>query len=351
MKLLNLVKNLFESVAADQAHEMGLRYKGRGYWMDQSGKTVAQTVNGKLVKVDGEQETPAEPESPTPTETTPQAAETSPETLSVEPTQPDSTKLTAAQIMDTYEGGQAGSNDGAFYKGSDGQERYVKFYKDPSRAHAEVLACEIYRDLGIGAPVTQTFNDVASTGVGKDKIGFASNIIDGEILQSVGLNKKIADKILDGFAADVLVSNWDAIGLEDDNILLDKDGNPYRIDNGGCFMFRAMEMSGRKPDDVLNQISEWDAFQTKNPSYAKVWSASSNKGPTSLGMGGKIQMQIGKINQLQHQHGGWANYVEAKVPDMNPSDKAICIQMLESRTKLLNQQADMVQGIMDDKLY
>lgn len=44
---------------ADQAKEMGLSYDGYGYWSDRSGKRVAQTVNGNLVKLDA-QEPPAE---------------------------------------------------------------------------------------------------------------------------------------------------------------------------------------------------------------------------------------------------------------------------------------------------
>jgi len=51
MKSLSQI--LLESEAADQAHKLGLVYGGFGKWRDKSGQTVAKTVGGKLVKVDG----------------------------------------------------------------------------------------------------------------------------------------------------------------------------------------------------------------------------------------------------------------------------------------------------------
>jgi hypothetical protein len=43
--------------AAQQAHELGLTHAGWGYWQDSSGKVVAKTINGQLVKLEpGEQQ-------------------------------------------------------------------------------------------------------------------------------------------------------------------------------------------------------------------------------------------------------------------------------------------------------
>lgn len=47
-------KIITESDSADQAHKLGLSYAGRGYWRDSSGKTVAKTVQDKLVKLDAD---------------------------------------------------------------------------------------------------------------------------------------------------------------------------------------------------------------------------------------------------------------------------------------------------------
>lgn len=51
--------------------------------------------------------------------------------------------------------------------------------------------------------------------------------------------KEMKQKLLPGFVADVLLGNWDVVGLSADNILIDKDGEPWKIDNGGVLGFRA----------------------------------------------------------------------------------------------------------------
>jgi hypothetical protein len=52
--MIKLKKLLLESdsEAAEQAHHLGLTAAGWGTWRDQSGKTVAKTVQGKLVKLE-----------------------------------------------------------------------------------------------------------------------------------------------------------------------------------------------------------------------------------------------------------------------------------------------------------
>jgi hypothetical protein len=68
MRFLDFVKIvLFESRASDaatQAHDMGLSYAGYGKWKDQSGKTVAKTVKGNLVRLEPG-ETPGTSSPPT----------------------------------------------------------------------------------------------------------------------------------------------------------------------------------------------------------------------------------------------------------------------------------------------
>jgi hypothetical protein len=51
--------------------------------------------------------------------------------------------------------------------------------------------------------------------------------------------KAMLQELEKGFNVDVLIGNWDIIGMGADNILIDPDGIPWRIDNGGSFGFRA----------------------------------------------------------------------------------------------------------------
>lgn len=52
------------------------------------------------------------------------------------------------------------------------------------------------------------------------------------------------------YATDVLLGNWDVVGASADNILIDKDGKPWRIDNGGALAYRAQ--GAKKKDEDWN---------------------------------------------------------------------------------------------------
>lgn len=69
-------------------------------------------------------------------------------------------------------------------------------------------------------------------------------LIEGESLKTVlakggaRATKAVAD-LRRHFAVDALVANWDVVGLDLDNILVDSAGNAWRIDNGGGLRYRA----------------------------------------------------------------------------------------------------------------
>lgn len=50
--MIKLTPLLFEMEAREQAHQLGLVSAGWGYWKDKTGRTVAQTIDGQLVKLD-----------------------------------------------------------------------------------------------------------------------------------------------------------------------------------------------------------------------------------------------------------------------------------------------------------
>lgn len=223
-------------------------------------------------------------------------------------------------------GGQEGSNPGGTYKGSDGKLRYVKFYSDPAQAHGETLANNIYKDLGLGARGSDTFEHNGKTALANEFIS------GGKILGETALSKEDASKVLDGFAADVLTANWDAVGMGLDNILM-KNGEAYRIDNGGSFLMRAR--AGRKPDSVLNKIPEAEGFfnSSVNPDYAGV---ARKAGYRSLNdFKDRLRDQVKKIVALEKKSGGWDNYVKQHTSGLNSSDRTKIVDMLNDRTRLL----------------
>lgn len=229
-------------------------------------------------------------------------------------------------ILGEQVSGQKGSNAGGVYKGSDGVERYVKFYPDAAQAEMENLTNAIYRALKIDAPESEVFK------TGDGKVAYASKIEQGKILKDVKLDQKTAQGVMKGFVADVLVGNWDAVGTGLDNVLVKKGGKPVRIDTGGSLLMRAKQ--GRKPDHVLNQISEWDLFfdSGKNPYYSQVAKAA---GVTSARDVPHVKSRIRDVVNLRKKYGDWHAFVRDHAPNLNQIDAKKIGDMLESRTKLL----------------
>ena len=235
----------------------------------------------------------------------------------------------AETILHTKVGAQKGSNQGGFYEGADGVKRYVKVYADAAQAHCEHLANNIYKDLGLVSPKSATFEHGG-------KLHYASEILEGRTLADVGLTEERAKKFLDGFVADVLVGNWDAAGAGLDNAFVLADGSIARIDNGGTFLFRAQ--AGRKPDALLNAITEWDVFfSSKNPAYQRIAKAAGINGPED--MRASVLAQIEAVQRFAAKEGGWSKYVETVAKDLDAAEQKKVAKMLEARTALLEQKA------------
>lgn len=254
------------------------------------------------------------------------------------PVVPAATKsqLKAAEILAKAGQGQKGSNDGGFFVGADGVERYVKWYADPAQAHGEALANDIYRELGLGAPESRTFVDDHSKEAGrKGKTAFASDVlaIEGTV-GTKGLTKDTAYAILDGFAADILTGNWDAVGTGLDNVVVLKGGGIARIDQGGTFLFRAK--AGRKAKAYLDDITEWEGFAPGgiNPDYARVFDAAGVADADALAV--RLRGQVDGIKALRDRSGGWDAFVAARAPALSPTDRTAVAGMLKARTDLLD---------------
>lgn len=292
-KEMNSKFNQTGKSAAEEAHDLGLVSKGGAYWADKDGNTVAKTVNDQLVKI-------------------------------------NSVDVLKTDYMKTKTGNQKGTNRGGFYKGDDDTHRYIKHYSDPSQAYCEKVTSTLYRDLNIGAPKTAVFKKDGGTSL-------ASDIVDGFVNKNLGFDKKTANKILDGVAADILTANWDSVGLEFDNIVITPDGEVFRIDNGGSLLFRAQ--AGRKPEKVLDGIPEFNGFSDSaiNPAYSAVMHKA---GYNSIAdMGERFVEQVRNIARLRHKMGNWRNYVNSIAPEMDNLDKERIIKMLDTRYVALLQKA------------
>jgi hypothetical protein len=242
-------------------------------------------------------------------------------------------------IMHKQVGPQAGSNPGGMYEDMDGKKWYVKLYAEEGQGIGEHVSNAIYRRLGVGAPESKLFKQA------NGKTAFASKVLENEgTIEKVGLTKERADKILDGFAADVLTANWDAVGLSLDNVVvLNKlDNILVRIDQGGSLLYRAK--GALKPNDALGVLSEWTSFAPggKNPAYAKVFNAAGIQKAEDLGE--KLIKQIEDIKTFRANlgPGGYRAFIESL--GVSPTHSLKLANMLESRTNGLIAKAEQIKG-------
>lgn len=167
-----------------------------------------------------------------------------------------------------------GSTGAKLVEDQDGNQFVLKSgQKNPDHLKEEFNADEAYRALGIDVPSSKLYE----TAEGPKKL---AEFIDGTLLRDVE-NKEDFDKVEDvlrkGFVADCLLGNWDVVGLEDDNVLLGKDGNVYRLDNGGALRFRAQgEPKGDKWGEEVNEIDTL-RDEEMNPSSARMFSGISDE--------------------------------------------------------------------------
>ena len=150
--------------------------------------------------------------------------------------------------------GAAGGTQGAqwFTDPASGQKYVVKAYGgDQSRVATEALAGAIYKALGV---------DVPDTGVGTMLDGsrvFVSKALPGNPKPKVLKGQPKSQQLGQGFMADALLANHDVVGLEDDNILWDANGKPWRVDVGGTFFYRAMggpKDFGPEPNEIKSML-------------------------------------------------------------------------------------------------
>ncbi|HRN70909.1 MAG TPA: hypothetical protein PLS49_07060, partial [Candidatus Woesebacteria bacterium] len=204
-----------------------------------------------------------------------------------------------------------------------------KKYRNPVQAQGENIANAVYNALGIGAPKSLVYQD------DKGRMTFASEIIPNTNILGYDIDREEAKAVLKGFAADVLMANWDAVGLEFDNIVFQKGNkNPIRIDNGAAFLTRAQ--GEYKPSNLLDKVTEYENFQDKNinPTYSQIFKKAAY---TKKEWQKEFKKQVADIIKTRKKFGDWTKFV-SQFPTQTPQIKKANIavgKMLEIRTNKL----------------
>lgn len=103
----------------------------------------------------------------------------------------------------------------------------------------EVIADQLYRGMGVPTPDSRLYD--RPTGPVKLSRYLPGTKTLNEYLATATAPQRAAvvARIQKHFAADALIANWDVLGQNLDNILIDHEGNAWRIDNGGALRYRA----------------------------------------------------------------------------------------------------------------
>ena len=146
-----------------------------------------------------------------------------------------------------------GSTGASLMVDKDGNRYIVKRGASPEHIASEAATYDLYRAAGVPVPQTsfQTY---------KDGPVLVSRFIEGRPLGSLS-GKELDDaitKINKHFVVDALLANWDTVGMSRDNIIIGKDGVPYRIDVGGSLSFRAQG----GPKEFGDKVGEIDTLRT-----------------------------------------------------------------------------------------
>ena len=155
-----------------------------------------------------------------------------------------------------------GGGTGAELVADSTNTRYVrKKGASPDHLREEVAADKLYAACGVRVPAVELHEEdgkpvkLAEFVTGKtlrDYLGSASATD----------KKKVLKKIQQSFAADALLGNWDVAGANFDNVMIDAQGEPIRIDNGGSLRYRALGTPKGK---------DWNAHPTE------LWSLTDEK--------------------------------------------------------------------------
>ena len=276
------------------------------------------------------------------------------------------------------EGTAPGSNPGGLYE-LDGKEFYIKRYgsvDDPpgkvdpiERANGEALANALYRELGLAAPDSYvsraTEGGIYHVAPWMDNIDTVKNIKQGglstpdarlwtdqfgrtRISSAAAVPVGVAfstpgEQLLRGYAADVLLANWDVVGMGADNIGIRKGVSPHsafvRIDNGAVFNSRAQGLPKTDtPGWDRAAVSEYDSFRDPvlSPDYAPLLEEglAGVSNPTGL-----VAQQVQALLNLRAMYGGMGNFVRRFAPGLSDDQAAGFISFLETRLRAMGVKA------------
>jgi hypothetical protein len=156
-----------------------------------------------------------------------------------------------------------GSNPGGVYRDpASGREYYVKHTASAAHAQNERLAASLYKLAGAGTLQYRESDDPTAV---------VTDMVPLQKAKATDLSPGERKEARLDFAVHAWLANWDAVGLEHDNIGVDKGGKVLNLDMGGALLYRAK--GGLKGAAFGHEANEWDSMRdpAKNPQAASLF--------------------------------------------------------------------------------
>jgi SPP1 gp7 family putative phage head morphogenesis protein len=175
---------------------------------------------------------------------------------------PDLAKLKDVRAL----GGTTGAK---LVQSPDGAQYVRKQGNSAAHLREEFAADQLYRALGVPTPASKLYES------GKSPVKLSA-FLQGKTLAQALREAAPAERAAllaearKHFVADALLANYDAAGAELDNMLVDRDGKIWRIDNGGSLRFRAQ---GASKQNFGGKVTELETMRDPkiNPAAAQVF--------------------------------------------------------------------------------
>jgi hypothetical protein len=132
---------------------------------------------------------------------------------------------------------------------------------NPGHLLEEMAADDLYRAAGARVPDSKLYRTAAGAPVKLSKYIEGGRTL-GDLLQNDPARAELAmAQLRKHFAIDALLGNWDVVGTNWDNILVDELGRTYRIDNGGSLRYRA-QGALKAPSQFGPTVGELDSLRS-----------------------------------------------------------------------------------------
>lgn len=175
-----------------------------------------------------------------------------------------------------------GTNCGGMFTDTESGKKYYIKYSEltadaADRLQNELLSLKLYQLFGVTVPdavLIHFEND------GMSYVGIAS---EWQLVMSLGDAQLQSRDDTDAFAPvypyfryetqahfliDALLANWDVVGLARDNLFVTSDAKPFRLDAGGCLLYRAQGApKGRLFDSTAKEFSTLTCQRTNKQSH------------------------------------------------------------------------------------